>query len=273
MKKILIILLIMAGFFYFLVSVSSWRQANYFRLVFFDVGQGDSALIVTPSGQTILIDGGPDASVLKEIGRVLPFWLRRLDLVILTHVHDDHLAGLIPILNRYEVKQVLVGSYNNETALTKVWQNKLLFYKIEAIKAKQGMIFNFSNDCFLKILAAEDSATDENDLSVVSLFSCLNKNVLLSGDASSKIENKLKVPKVDIFKISHHGSITANSQSFLDMIRPQLAIISVGINNKFNHPSPIVINRLLTMTVNIFRTDKVGSVYFLANNKSIIWKK
>lgn len=273
MKKIIFILLVIAGCFYFLVSVTSWRQTNYFRVVFLDVGQGDSVLIVTPTGSTILIDGGPDASVLKELGRVLPFWLRQLDLVILTHVHDDHLAGLIPIINRYKIKQVVLGSYNSESSLTKVWQDRLLFYKTRVIKANPGVIFNFSDNCFLKILAAEKTATDENDLSVVSLFSCLNKNILLGGDASSKIESNLEMPPVDIFKVSHHGSITANSQSFLDIIRPRLAVISVGINNKFNHPSPIVINRLLTMAVNIFRTDKVGSVYFLANNKSIIWKK
>jgi competence protein ComEC len=272
MKRI-IILLIILSFFYFLASIVSWRKSSFFRLIFLDVGQGDSVLIVTPQGQTILVDGGPDASVLKKLGTILPFWLRKIDLVVLTHVHDDHLAGLINVLNRYQVKQILVGNYNNETALTKVWQDKLINSKSEVTKAKEGMIFNFSNNCFLKVLTAAEVAADENDLSVVSLFSCLDKNIFLGGDASTKIESQINISKVDIAKASHHGSITSNSQAFLDKIKPNSVVISVGINNKFNHPSPIVLRQLLTEGVNIFRTDQMGSVYFLANNKSIIWKK
>ncbi|MFZ2310526.1 MAG: MBL fold metallo-hydrolase [Patescibacteria group bacterium] len=273
MKRTITTLLIILSFFYFLASIISWRESPYFRLIFLDVGQGDSVLIVTPHGQTILIDGGPDASVLKKLGTVLPFWLRKIDLVVLTHAHDDHLAGLIDVLNRYQIKQVLVGNYNNETSLIKVWQDRLISSRSEIIKAKEGMIFNFSDNCSLKILAAAEKATDENDLSIVSLFSCLDKNIFLGGDASSKIEGQINISKVDIAKISHHGSITSNSQTFLDKIKPSLAVISVGINNKFNHPSPIILNRLLTGGVNIFRTDQMGTVYFLANNKSIIWTK
>lgn len=273
MKRIIIILLITLSLFYFLVSFTSWRESSYFRLVFLDIGQGDSILIVTPHGQTILIDGGPDASVLKKLGTVLPFWLRKIDLVILTHAHDDHLAGLIDVLKRYQIKQILIGNYNNETPLTKVWRDELIKSKSEIIKAREGMIFNFSDNCSLKILSAAEAATDENDLSVVSLFSCLNKNIFLGGDASAKIESKINISKVDIAKISHHGSMTSNSQAFLDKINPNLAVISVGVNNKFNHPSPVIVDRLSTGGVNIFRTDQLGSVYFLANNKTIIWEK
>jgi len=273
MKRITIILLIILSFVYFFNSVIYWRESSYFRLIFLDVGQGDSVLIVTPHGQTILIDGGPDASVLKKLGTVLPFWLRKIDLVVLTHAHDDHLAGLIDVLNRYQIKQILIGHYNNETPLTKAWQDRLINSKSEIIKAKEGMIFNFSNNCSLEILSAAEVATDENDLSIVSLFSCLDKNIFLGGDASAKIENKINISRVDITKVSHHGSITSNSQAFLDRIKPGLAVISVGTNNKFNHPSPVILDRLLTGGVNIFRTDQMGSIYFLANNKSIIWKK
>lgn len=273
MKKTLYLLIIFASLSYYFYSVNSWRGADYFRVIFFDVGQGDSALIVTPSGQTILIDGGPDARVLKELGKVLPFWLRSLDLVVLTHAHDDHLAGLIQVLNRYHVKQILVGAYNNETPLTKAWQDRLVKSKSIVIQAEPRMLFNFSSNCVLEILTANQQASDENDLSVVSVFSCLGKTIYLSGDASSKIEKNIESKSVDIYKVSHHGSVTANSEEFLRMLNPKLVVISVGINNKFSHPSPMVINRLLTLPVNIFRTDEQGSLYFLANNKTIIWNK
>lgn len=273
MKKIIILILIALVVACYIISITRWYKSPYFRVIFFDVGQGDSALIITPRGQTILIDGGPDASVLQGLGQVLPFWLRHLDLVILTHVHDDHLAGLIEVFDRYQIKQVLIGYSNSKSPLIDIWQNKLAVSKSEIIKAKTGMIFSFDSNCNLKILAAEQKATDENDYSIVSLFSCFDRKILLTGDASTKIENNISFPPVDILKISHHGSNTGTNQSFLNKLKPDLAVISVGVNNKFGHPNQIVLNWLLTLPVEIFRTDELGSLYFLANNKSIIWKK
>jgi competence protein ComEC len=273
MKKIIFILFLLIGCLYFCISINSWRRSDYFRVIFLDVGQGDAILIVTPTGQTILVDGGPDAGVLKELGRILPFWLRKIDLVILTHAHDDHLVGLIHVINRYQVKNVLLGAHNSNLALYQTWQNKLTDYNLETIIAKPGLMFNFSNSCELHILASNEKASDENDLSVVSLFNCLGKKVFLGGDASSKIENKIDISRVDIYKASHHGSITSNSESFLSEIKPKLAVISVGLNNKFNHPSELVLKQLLAVGANLFRTDESGSIYFLANNKSILLKK
>lgn len=277
MKKFIISLFFIATAF-FILSSYYWHHANYFRLIFFDVGQGDSILIVSPNGRTILIDGGPDASVLRGLGQILPMWLRQIDLVILTHAHDDHVAGLIEVLTRYKVKKILINHTNYNSASLKAWQEQIISSGAELITATEGMTFDFNDECFLEIVSAFKGETSvENDYSIVSLFSCLDKKILLTGDAGIKIENNLLLNtlnlKSDILKISHHGSNTANSKNFLAAVNPRLAIISVGKNNTFGHPNQIVLDNLATQLIKVLRTDLAGSIYILANNKTIILKK
>jgi len=136
------------------------------------------------------------------------------------------------------------------------------------------MSFKFDNDCSLNILAASKELNlDENDYSIVTSFNCLNKKILLVGDAGIKIEKELLNQNIDlksdIFKISHHGSVTANSEAFLKAIKARVVAISVGINNKFNHPSAVILDRLQNLPVDIYRTDVAGTMVFLANNKTI----
>lgn len=277
MKKLLISLFVITTTF-FIFSSYYWYQSNYFRLIFFNVGQGDSILIVSPNGHTILIDGGPDASVLRGLGQVLPMWLRQIDLVILTHAHDDHVAGLIEVLIRYKVKKIIINHTNYNSASLKAWQEQIINSESEVIMAKEGMIFDFNDKCFIEILSAfKGDASMENDYSIVSLFSCLGKKILLTGDAGIKVENNLLLNianlKSDILKISHHGSNTANSKIFLQAVKPRLAIVSVGKTNTFGHPNQAVLDTLTTLVIKVLRTDLDGSLYFLANNKTIILKK
>jgi len=274
MKKLFFIILISGLIFYSLISVCLFIKTDYFRVIFFDVGQGDSALIITPGGKTILIDGGPDQKVLRGLGEALPFWQRKIDLLVITHAHDDHITGLIEVSSRYKIGQILYNNLNFKTpnleALIKVLRNK----KIKMLPVNAGMSFNFNNNCSLNILAAnKELDLDENDYSIIAKFNCLNKKILLAGDAGVFIENKLLASGVnlnsDIFKISHHGSTTANSENFLKAINPLAVVVSVGLNNKFKHPATIILDRLQKMLVDIYRTDKQGTISFLANNNEI----
>lgn len=278
MKKIFIFSLLLIGATYLYISINNWYHGSYFRLVVFDVGQGDSMLIVTPQGHTILIDGGPDDRVLRELGKVLPAWLRKIDLMILTHAHDDHLFGLIEILNRYRVAKILVNDSGYKSPIVIAWQNSILKQKADVIESERGMVFNFDSGCFLKILEAQkNKVADENDYSIVSKFSCLDRDILLTGDASLKIEEAIISSGVDveadILKISHHGSVTGTSLKLLEAINPSLAIISVGVNNKFGHPNSNILNYLAGLHINTLRTDHDGMIYLFANNKEIIIKK
>lgn len=274
MKKIFFIIIICLIVVYLVSSYRYWSDKNYFKVFFFDVGQGDSALIVTPEGKTILIDGGPDQKVLRELGSVLPFWQRHIDLVVVSHAHDDHIGGLIGIIRRYDIGQVLYNNLNFKTPMLEALKKELQEKNIKLISAKEGMSFTFPNSCSLNILeASKEPAITENDYSIVADFYCLDKRILLTGDAGTMIEKELLADginlKADIIKISHHGSISASSEEFLKTVDPISAIISVGTNNKFNHPSAIILNRLKNMAVDIYQTDEVGTIEIFANNKSI----
>ena len=274
MKKLLIFISFLILFIYLTWSYLGYFKSGAFRLIFFDVGQGDSSLIITPGGQTILIDGGPDKKVLRGLGSILPFWRRTIDLLVITHAHDDHVTGLIEVSRRYKIKSILYNNLDFDTpalnSLLKITQNN----KIKMIKAQAGMSFNFDNDCILSILASsQETQKNENDYSIVTKFNCLGKNILSSGDAGIAIENNLLNQglnlKADIFKIPHHGSNSASSLQFLEAIKPQVVVISVGKNNSFGHPAPLTLDRLNSLPVDIYRTDINSQLEFLVNYTSI----
>lgn len=274
MKKFLITISFLIFFIYLAWSYLTYFKSGAFRLIFFDVGQGDSSLIITPGGQTILVDGGPDKKVLRGLGNVLPFWQRTIDLLIITHAHDDHITGLIEVSRRYKIKSILYNNLDFDTPILKSLLKVTADNKIKTIKAEAGMFFNFDNNCVLSVLAAtQEIQKDENDYSIVTKFNCLGKNVLSSGDAGIVIENNLLQQgvdlKADIFKISHHGSASANSLQFLEAVSPRVVVISVGENNKFGHPTPLILDRLNSLPVDIYRTDINSQLEFLANYKSI----
>jgi competence protein ComEC len=274
MKNIFFTIIIISFLLYLIQGYFCWFNKDNFKVVFFDVGQGDASLIVTPNGKTILIDGGPDEKVLRGLGEILPFWQRKIDLIIITHAHDDHIIGLIEICKRYKVGEVLYNNLNFKTPavefLTIIFKNK----KITLTNVRAGMVYKFTNSCLFNILSAsKEIEKNENDYSIVANFKCFNKNILFTGDAGLKIEQELLVKninlKADLLKIAHHGSDTASSETFLKAVNPQAVIISVGLNNKFKHPNWLILERLQKLAVDIYRTDQQGIRYFLANNKSI----
>ncbi len=268
---ILIILFLLAWF------KNSLKVSPYFQVIFLDVGQGDSSLIITPQHKVILIDGGPDQKVLKELGRVLPFWNRKIDLLVVTHPHDDHFVGLIEVLRRYQVEKIIIDQSVGSSDTWRILVGVIKEEKRITILPKQGQEFDFGGACLLNILSSHNKKReDENDYSVITKFSCLGRNVLLTGDASQKVEQELLNSetdlKADIFKASHHGSQTANSESFVAAISPRLAVISVGLDNKFKHPNLSVLEIFKKMSVDIYQTALGGSKHFLANNNEIIIK-
>jgi len=273
MRKTLIFISLLASIIYFNLSYQSWFQSGVFRIFFFDVGQGDSELIITPGGQTILIDGGPDNKVLRGLGSALPFWKRHIDLLIMTHAHDDHVTGLVEVSRRYQIKDILYNNLDFETPALEAFK-KETDGKIKMTNAESGMRFEFDNNCSLSILAtAKEVQVNENDYSIVSMFDCLNRKVLIGGDAGTAVEKKLLSSgldlQADILKVSHHGSLSASSLEYLKAVSPSAAVISVGVSNTFGHPSPVILDRLQTQSIKVYRTDTQGTIEFLANNKSI----
>lgn len=254
-------------------EVALFRQAEL-RVTFFDVGQGDAILIETPERHLILIDGGPDQSILNHLGRTLPFWRRQIDLIVLTHPHDDHFYGLAQVLDRYQVNQVLWSGVACQGSSCRLWEEALAESSAEIIIAQAGQRIR-SDSTFFDILYPLESyyrylPSDQNDLSVVAQLTYGQQKWLLTGDATAKTENDLMAywgPALQsqILKVAHHGSRSSSQAEFLDRVNPELAIIMVGADNRYGHPADELLERLTERAIIVRRTDQDGHIKVISN--------
>jgi competence protein ComEC len=257
----------------FLTLVLTDQPDGLVHVSFLNVGQGDAILI--SQGETqILVDGGPSPqALLAELGRRLPFWDHKIELVVLTHPHADHLAGLVEVLQRYQVGQVLAppdtvdeaGEY--DAALVTEWRQRLVEKATPLLEARAGQEFR-SGQIVLDVLnppaipyGSDTSSVDDNGVVL-----CLHSGTLsflLSGDISTAAEHELVMrrllPQVTVLKVAHHGSENSTGMEFLSVARPQVAVISVG-ENHYGHPGPDTLSRLGKTVV--YRTDRDGTVEF-----------
>lgn len=246
------------------------------EICFFDVGQGDSIFIEGPQRQQILIDGGPDNSVIEKLESKMPFWDRTIDLVVLTHPDKDHLFGLIETLKRYKIKNILWTGVNSDSALFQEWKKAIEKEGANIWIAKQGLNIDISIYRYINVLypfeGLEDrSVSNLNDTSIVLMLDSNGERILLPGDASSQTENLLienNLPiSADILKIAHHGSKYSSSDDFLKAVNPSVAVISVGENNLYGHPAPEVLASLTDSGINILQTSKQKDICFIQKKK------
>jgi len=247
------------------------------ELIFFDVGEGDSIFIKTPQNFTILIDGGPSKKIIYDFSEVLPFWNRKIDLVVLTHPHSDHLLGLNEVLKYYKVGEfwftgVLTDDPNYHQLINLI-KEKNIPTKI----IKMGDFKKFKDGSYLEILWPQDSiyqrkVNDLNFYSVVCRFRFGKNQFLFLADINDKVEKEiLKKFNLDVqlFKVLHHGADDSILEDFVAKIHPDYALISVGKNNKFGHPSSKTLSLLEKYNVKILRTDQLGKIVFIFNNQGI----
>ena len=270
LKKIYIILIIVfvvAIFF----SGFAWfsKQPQKLEVYFLDVGQGDAILIKTPFGQNVLIDGGPDSAILKRLGENLPWWERTIDLMILTHPHDDHVMGLNEVIKRYDIQKIVHTGVAYDSPAYATWQELVKDNRISSILVDRPQTINLGENCNLAILYPRQAiygrgAENVNNTSIVSKLDCGGVKMLFAGDAEREEENELLKTNIDlsadIIKIGHHGSDTASGDEFLAKVKPQYAIIEVG-ENDFGLPSLRVIKRLERMGAKVYRTDQSGTIF------------
>ncbi len=243
---------------------------------FFDVGQGDAIFIECPEGQQILVDGGPlPSAVLSELGRHMPFWDHSLDLVVLTHPEDDHITGLVDVLARYDVAQVLVSGQGCDTAICEAWRQLIEEKEIPYRRAAAGLSINVGEEAWLYVLhppatLLADTSSDANNNSIVLRLEYGRFSALLTGDIEHEGERALLASgqPVDslVLKVPHHGAESALSLPFVQAVDPQLAIISVGAENRFGHPGEFTLEKL--QDVDTYRTDQHGNVEVVTDGES-----
>ncbi len=260
--------------FWFIISVlfalnvamgtSLLRVSSELELHVLDVGQGDAILIITPEQHHILVDGGPGRSVLSEIGEVLPHLFNEIDLLVLTHPHSDHMEGLIPVLERFEVGAVLMSApeYGSEvySAFLDELDGRAVYF------AEAGMDFELGS-VKLDVLFPFESFTGEelgniNNVSPIIMLEFEEIRILLTGDAEQEIEAELLDLDVraDILKAGHHGSRTSSSLEFLEAVNPELLLISAGVDNSYDHPHPETLEKAADLDVQVLRTDLEGRI-------------
>ena len=276
--KILLILGIVFVIIALLLFWLYWRQPEKLEVDFLDVGQGDAILIKAPAGQNILIDGGPDKAVLKRLAENLPWWDKQIDLMILTHPHDDHVSGLIDVIKRYQVKEILYSGVIHNSPNFLAWLELIKNKKIKLTIIDRPQTVKLSQNCQLDIIYPQESFLGQevenlNNTSLTFKLIYGQTKFLFTGDLEQLAEEKILASAVnlqaDVLKVGHHGSDTSSSQAFLDKIQPQLAVISVGKDNDFGFPSLRVIKRLERLGAQILRTDQAGTIKLVSDGVKV----
>jgi competence protein ComEC len=243
-------------------AVFYYSQTSDMEVCFLDVGQGDSILIQTGFNQQILIDGGPDDSVIGKLEGYLPFWDRTIDLIVLTHPDKDHLFGLNEVLKNYKVKNILWTGVISETLLYNEWLELIEDEGANIYIAKEGMKIGAIEVIYPFDDLSGRELSDINDSSIVLK---MGDDILFTGDLSTKIESLLKDIDVDILKLGHHGSKTSTSFELLQNTSPDIAIVSAGLGNSYGHPSDEVLARLDEFAINVLQTSKLKDICLIQN--------
>lgn len=256
-----------------------------------DVGQGDAILIRAPTGEFILVDGGPDAAVVAQIDRVMPFYERQIDLMILSHPHADHVNGLVEVLKRYEVKQVMMTGVSYKFAGYSAFLEQISQQKIPVVYAGARNDYHLGNLFFDMIFPLQSlqgkTFENHNNGSIVFRLIYGQKVFYFSGDAELQEEEKILAARIDggrqpnsynasyldlradFLKASHHGSKTSSSEALLDRMEPLYAAISDGLQNKFKHPHAETIEHLMARKIEILRTDLDGMIEAVSDGKDL----
>lgn len=277
---IIFTLLLLLCFFSSLLTkkLNSYKvNPNLMYVHYINVDQGD-AILIQVNNKNLLIDSGPKSHKKQLVKFLNDLNISKLDYVIATHPHEDHIGNMNTVLNSYKVQSFYapkVYSYTKsfEQMIDSLKSNNL---KINPIKRGCNTInlgFQTNVEVFSPI---NDTYDNENNYSPVIKISFGNNSFLFTGDAEKEIEDKLILLnddlKADILKVSHHGSSSSTSDSFLNRVSPKYAIISVGKNNIYDHPNDTIISKLNTYKINILRTDIQNNITLISDGTNISYK-
>jgi competence protein ComEC len=249
------------------------RPAGVARIAVLDVGQGDAILVEGARSGRLLVDGGPDPDrLLIELDRRIPPWDRRIDAVVLTHPHEDHVAGLVLLLDRYRVETVFEPGMRGPGPGYAAWQARLARpdgpRRLGLAAGDRLRV----DDIAIRVLWPDrgDVPTEPpsdgsmiNRVSIVLLGTVADHRFLLTGDIEEDVDPVLLsrgLPKIDVLKIAHHGSRTATTEPFVAATRPAIAIASTGAENTYGHPARATLDRLTAVGARVYRTDLDGTV-------------
>lgn len=266
MKKIIVLLLcifLLAGCTEAIKTEKIPVTAGHdMRVHFIDVGQGDSILIESPNGKTMLVDGGVKGAGQQVVSYLRELGVSKLDIVVATHPDADHIGGLIPVLNSMTIEQFYdsgkVHTSQTFEEMLMLIDEKNIPYDVPT----PGDNIKFDEDVTVKVLNANEQASDNNDASIVLKIVYGNVSFLLTGDAGIALEKEMMQYDVSatVLKAGHHGSNTSSSEDFIRAVKPEVTILSYGKDNKYGHPHAEVVDRLQEIGSKIYATADIGTI-------------
>ncbi len=257
-----------------LAAIILHSKSQELKVEFFDVGQGD-AILISKGGRQILIDGGPSGRIIMEkLGKSVPFWDRKIDIIIATHPDQDHIGGLPDVAKSYDIGKVFESGAKSESKTYAAYENILKEREVEKIKAEYGIRIKLSEEIIVEILNPNSETincgTDTNSKSVVTRLIYGKNSFLLTGDLPGDCEEIISGINIDIgadvLKVAHHGSKNSSTAEFLKKVSPKEAVISVGKNNRYSHPDGETLERLFQIGAKILRTDEMGDISYICKN-------
>ncbi len=279
----LVLAVILSGLFIVLLFpqvLGGKRGGGVLEVHFLNVGQGDATFIEAPGGTQVLIDGGPDTSVLRELGDVMGFFDREIDLVVATHPDMDHIGGLVDVLTRYDVKAILITDNKNDTPVAEAFLDAVSKEGATILYARSGQILDLgsgaSGSTTLTILFPDRTVRDleSNTSSIVARLSYGSTDFMLTGDSPIAIEEYLVSLfgvglESEVLKAGHHGSHTSTAATFVAAVDSEYAVVSSGKDNRYGHPHREVIEILTNAGAVIHNTAEQGRVTFVTDGQTV----
>lgn len=261
-------------------SAILYQNDSDMTVAFLDVGQGDAIFIKAPNGRQMLVDGGPGPIVLRELGKVMPFYDRSIDVVLATHADQDHVGGLVSVLQRFKVDLFVRTNTVSDSAafnelLTLVEEKKI---PTEIIVAPEDILLSADVEFGILFPVTDTAGWETNDSSIVGKVVYGNNSFLLTGDSPQLIEKYLVGKygaqlKSDVLKAGHHGSKTSSSELFVGTVAPKYSIISAGKDNRYGHPSQEVLDVLKKFGGQILHTLGGGMIVFKSDGTNLVLNK
>lgn len=257
-------------------AVDAENTRGKLKVSFFDVGQGDAIFIESPSGRQVVIDGGSDDKVLRELGKSMSFYDRTIDIVVATHPDADHITGLVGILERFKVGAMLEPGVESDNILDDALRETAVERGVEIIEARRGQTIDIGGGAKIFVLFPDREADgmDTNTASIVLKLAYGETSFLLTGDSPKAVELYLAAIDeegldIDVLKAGHHGSDTSSSEPFVAFASPEFAVISAGKDNRYGHPKQSVLDTFRAASSTIVSTYEEGTVTFVSDGRTV----
>jgi beta-lactamase superfamily II metal-dependent hydrolase len=264
------------------VSSEATGETGSISVYYLDVGQGDSELICLPTGENILIDAGLSEGADKLTAYLSQLGVQKIDYLIATHPHADHIGGMAKVISKFEVGKVYVPKVaDSQVPTTRVYENMLDAVKKKGLRLTQGkagmMVLEQDNTRLEFLAPVEEKYDDLNNYSIVAKLTFGQRTFLFTGDAEKESEQQMLKKysdnlRCDVLKVGHHGSSSSTSANFLKAVSPKYAVISCGKDNDYGHPHKEVLSRLSTAKVEVYRTDEQGTILASSNGTDLTFK-